>query len=100
MHVPTWLSLLVAVWVIVFGLYRLKLAFDRRVDDRRAAGVKGIFVMKRRTQGLLGFIYVLLGAALVATTFGWSPLAGVLQSDEQSAPSAPKKPSTAIPIQR
>jgi hypothetical protein len=88
MRVPQWLSLLVAAWVILFGLYRLKLAFDPHTDERRAEGKKGIFAMKRRTQGLLGFIYVLLGAALVATSFGWNPLSGM--TDEQSAP-APTK---------
>ena len=86
MRVPQWLSLLVAAWVILFGLYRLKLAFDPHTDERRAEGKKGIFTMKRRTQGLLGFIYVLLGGALVATSFGWNPFAGVITPDEQSAP--------------
>ncbi len=94
MRVPQWLSLLVAAWVIVFGVYRIKLALDPRTDERRAEGKKGIFVMQRRTQALLGAIYLLLGAALVATSFGWTPISSV------TAPStdAPKKPATSIEV--
>lgn len=77
MRVPQWLSLLVAAWVIVFGVYRLKLALDKRTDERRAEGKKGMFVLKRSTQALLGVVYLLLGGALVATSFGWNPLSGV-----------------------
>ncbi len=77
MRVPQWLSLLVAAWVIVFGLYRLWIARDPRTDERRAEGKKGIFAMKRSTQALLGVIYLLLGTALVATSFGWNPLASM-----------------------
>ena len=89
MRVPQWLSLLVAAWVIVFGAYRIKLALDPRTDERRAEGKKGIFVMQRRTQALLGAIYLLLGGALVATSFGWNPLSSVTAPDTSA-----KKPST------
>jgi uncharacterized membrane protein YdfJ with MMPL/SSD domain len=89
MRVPQWLSLLVAAWVIVFGVYRLKLAMDKRTDERRAEGKKGIFVMKRSTQALLGVIYILLGGALVATSFGWNPLSSV-SAPSTDAPSSQK----------
>jgi hypothetical protein len=101
MRVPQWLSLLVAAWVILFGAYRLKLAFDPHTDERRAEGKKGIFAMKRRTQGLLGFIYVLLGAALIATSFGWNPFEGVITPDEpKTAPAPVKGAPRAIDVQR
>ena len=94
MRVPQWLSLLVAAWVIVFGVYRIKLALDPRTDERRAEGKKGIFVMQRRTQALLGAIYLLLGGALVATSFGWNPLSSVTAPSTDAA----KKPATSIEV--
>jgi hypothetical protein len=96
MRVPQWLSLLVAAWVIVFGVYRIKIALDPKTDERRAAGKKGIFAMQRRTQALLGVIYLLLGGALVATSFGWNPISSVTAPDTHGSngSGAPKKPST------
>jgi uncharacterized membrane protein YdfJ with MMPL/SSD domain len=91
MRVPQWLSLLVAAWVIVFGLYRLKLALDKRTDQRRAEGKKGMFVMKRSTQALLGVVYLILGGALVATSFGWNPLSSVT-APSTSAPAGSAAP--------
>jgi hypothetical protein len=79
MHVPRWLSLLVALWVIVFGLYRLWLARNPRTDEARAEGKKGMFAMSRRTHLLIGLVYLLLGGALIATSFGWNPLAALTQ---------------------
>jgi len=79
MHVPRWLSLLVAIWVIVFGLYRLWLAKNPKTDQARAEGKKGMFAMSRRTHLLIGIVYLLLGGALVATSFGWNPLAALTQ---------------------
>ncbi len=78
MRLPQWLTLLVAAWVIVFGLYRIKLAMDPKQALKKAEGKKGLFALGRRTHALLGVIYLLLGGALVATSFGWNPMAGVL----------------------
>ena len=91
MRVPQWLSLLVAAWVIVFGVYRLKLALDKRTDERRAEGKKGMFVMKRSTQALLGVVYLLLGGALVATSFGWNPLSSITAPDTKAPANAKPK---------
>src|SRR5450432_849812 len=76
MRLPQWLTLLVAAWVIVFGLYRIKLAMDPKQALKKAEGKKGLFALGRRTQALVGVIYLLLGGALVATSFGWNPMAG------------------------
>ena len=89
MRVPQWLSLLVAAWVIVFGLYRIKLALDPKQDDKKAEGKKGLFAMARRTQALLGVIYLLLGGALVATSFGWNPLSSVTEAPAKAPAERP-----------
>ena len=74
MRVPLWLTLGVALLVCVFGAYRIRLGFRSDVEDERARAKKGLYAMGRRTHFLIGVVYLLLGAALVATSFGWNPL--------------------------
>jgi len=78
MRVPVWLTLGVALLVCAFGAYRIRLAFRSDAEDERARQRKGLYAMGRRTHFLVGLIYLLLGGALVATSFGWNPFAGVL----------------------
>ena len=78
MRVPVWLTLGVALLVCAFGAYRIRLAFRSDAEGERARQRKGLYAMGRRTHFLVGLIYLLLGGALVATSFGWNPFAGVL----------------------
>jgi hypothetical protein len=73
MRVPVWLTLGVAALVIIFGLYRIRLGFRNDEEDARARARKGLYAMGRRTHFLIGTVYLLLGGALVATSFGWNP---------------------------
>ena len=73
MRVPVWLTLGVAILVLAFGAYRIRLAFRSDEDDQRARAKKGLYAMGRRTHFLIGLVYVLLGGALIATSFGWNP---------------------------
>lgn len=92
MRVPVWLTLGVALLVCLFGAYRIRLAFRSDGEDARARERKGLYAMGRRTHFLVGLIYLLLGGALVATSFGWNPFAGVLGPRE----SPRKEPTTTI----
>jgi len=85
MRVPVWLTLGVAILVCVFGAYRIRLAFRSNEEDERARAKKGLYAMGRRTHFLIGVVYLLLGAALIATTYGWSPL-GTLFAPGGDAP--------------
>ena len=79
MQIPRWLTLGVAVLVIAFGSYRVYLAFFRsKVQEEQAQRRGGMYGMPRRTQGLIGIVYLILGAALVATSFGWNPLSSLI----------------------
>jgi hypothetical protein len=87
MQIPVWLTLGVAVLVIAFGSYRVYLAFFRSKDQQEHAKRRGgMYGMPRRTQGLVGIIYLLLGAALIATSLGWNPVAGMFGPETTPAP--------------
>ncbi len=77
MRVPVWLTLGVAALVCIFGAYRIRLAFRSDEEDQRARTRKGLYAMGRRTHFLIGVVYLLLGAALIATSFGWNPWGGM-----------------------
>ena len=78
MRVPVWLTLGIAVLALVWGFYRIRVAMRSDEEDARARERKGLFGMARRTHFLVGVVYLLLGAALLATSFGWNPLAGMI----------------------
>jgi len=74
MRLPAWLTLTCAAMVILSGSYRIKLGLRSRAAEERAREKKGLFGMARRTHILYGIIYLLLGAGLIAITFGWDPM--------------------------
>ncbi|HET9626026.1 MAG TPA: hypothetical protein VFP84_31915 [Kofleriaceae bacterium] len=94
MRVPVWLTLGIALLVCIFGAYRIRLAFRSDEAPQGAPRRRGMYAMARRTHALIGIVYLLLGGALVATTFGWNPLGGVFGPAAQapSKDTAPSKP--------
>jgi hypothetical protein len=97
MRVPVWLTLGVAVLVCVFGLYRIRIAFRSDEEDERARARKGLYAMGRRTHFLIGVIYLLLGGALIATSFGWSPLGDMFGNDAPAPAPATPAPAALTP---
>ena len=98
MRVPVWLTLGVAALVIIFGLYRVRIGFRSDEEDARARARKGLYAMGRRTHILIGIVYLLLGGALVATSFGWNPF-GNFFGGETETPAKDKAPTKGgIPV--
>ncbi len=93
MRVPIWLTLGVAALVMIFGVYRIRMGFRTDEEDRRARERKGLYGMGRRTHFLIGIVYLLLGGALVATSFGWNPFGRSIGPDTEkpSKDTAPTK---------
>jgi len=93
MRVPVWLTLGVAALVIIFGIYRIRVGFRSDDEDARARARKGLYAMGRRTHILIGIVYILLGSALVATSFGWNPFGDFFagSTEEPSKDKAPTK---------
>jgi hypothetical protein len=97
MRVPAWLTLGVALLVLVFGVHRIRLSFRSDDEEQRARQRRGLYAMSRRAHRLIGIVYVLLGGALVAATYGWSPF-GRLLGVPTAAPRDRPPTSTTIPI--
>ena len=107
MRIPVWLTLGVAALVVLFGLYRIRLAM--RADKPAPGGdaepdatdlkprPRGIYNMSRRSHLFVGLIYLLLGAALIATSFGFNPFGGLFGPGTEE-PAKDKAPtSTGVP---
>ncbi|HSK02234.1 MAG TPA: hypothetical protein VK932_13370 [Kofleriaceae bacterium] len=96
MRIPVWLTVAVAILVILFGAHRIRLSF--RSEDEGGRPRKGLYAMSRRTHRVIGAVYLLLGAALLGATFGWNPF-GDLFGPATEVPAKDEAPtSTTIPI--
>ena len=71
MTLPSWITFLVAAFVIAFGLYRIKLAMRSDADEEQARKKRGLYSLPRRTHFLFGILYLLLGAFLIAAGLGY-----------------------------
>ncbi len=98
MRIPVWVTIGVAILVIVFGVIRIRLAFRTDAQEQLSRKRKGLYGMGKRTHLLIGIVYLLLGAGLVATTLGWTPLGNAFgpATAEPTKDTAPTK--GAIPI--
>ena len=100
MRIPQWLSLAIALLVILFGLYRMKLAFRKEPETEEPAARPrgGLYGMGKRAHLFIGIIYLALGAGLIATSFGWNPFGSSIGPTTEK-PAKDKAPtSTGIPI--
>ncbi len=106
MHgIPIWLTLGVALFVLTFGGYRIWLGLHkdppRDPDEPPPASLLGggMARMSKRTHLIVGIVYVALGISLVATSFGWNPLASLMgpATEEPSKDNAPIKPGV-VPV--
>lgn len=76
MQVPAWLTIGIAVLVIIFGAYRLWLATRPRTPaGTEAEGGKraGLYHMSSKSHLVVGTLYLLLGGVLIATSLGFNP---------------------------
>lgn len=97
MVIPFWLTLGVGLLALAWGAYRIRIAFRSDDEEQRARSGKGLFALARRTHFLIGLIYLLLGGALLATSFGWNPF-GSLFAPRPEAPARRLPRATTLPL--
>jgi len=97
MVIPVWLTLGVGILALAWGVYRIRIALRSDAEDQRARARKGLFALARRTHFLVGVIYLLLGGALLATSFGWNPIAALSPRAEAPVRDRPTR-ATTIPL--
>ncbi len=106
-RVPVWVTLGIAIIVIVFGLYRIRLSLKGQpkpgddASEKRGVMGGGFYRMSPRVHLFIGIMYLALGGCLVATSFGWNPLGGMI-GNKTEAPAdknaAPTKGSGGVPV--
>lgn len=76
---PTWVPYVIGVWVILFGLFRFKLA--KKLSQPEVQGApnfrkKGFYARTPRTHVLFGIAYVLFGVycLFMGAGFSFNPL--------------------------
>jgi hypothetical protein len=84
-RIPVWLALAVAAFVVIFGVYRIKLGLTLTPEQEAAAKQRGgLYGMGKRFHLFIGVVYLLMGVALTAMAFGWQPLGNVIGSGTET----------------
>jgi hypothetical protein len=105
-RIPVWLTLGVAAVVIIFGLYRIRIALTRTDEQEAEAKAKGgLYSMSKRTHLFVGIVYLVLGGGLIATSFGWNPFGDKIGPDtatpaKDSAPTKSSVPTDQLPTKK
>jgi hypothetical protein len=109
-RVPVWVTLGIAALVIGFGSYRIWLSLKPQppaepVDEgakprthSRSLFAGGFYRMGKRTHLFVGIIYLLLGAALIATSFGFNPFGNVFGADTEKPAKDNAPTKSGVPI--
>jgi hypothetical protein len=97
MRIPVWLTIVAAIFVTAFGVFRLYVA-TRKPDPNEPPPRSGFHRMSKRTHGLLGVVYLMLGAGLFAVALGWNPFGDMfaVKSKTPTKDEAPTK--TQVPV--
>ncbi len=88
MRIPVWLTLGVAILVIGFGIYRLRISFRSAAEDRPARERRGLHAMSPGKHRFVGVLYLALGIALLAVSLGWNPMGNLFAPATDTAKGA------------
>ena len=92
MQIPPWLAYAVAAFVVIFGVYRIKLGLTLTTEQEDAAKKRGgLYGMGKRFHLFVGVIYIGLGVALTAMALGWQPMGGPSAPTTSTPATSPAK---------
>jgi hypothetical protein len=92
MMLPRWIPFLIAAWVILFGIHRLRIATKKEDPDSERPNYRkgGYYGRSKRSNMLFGIAYLILGAFCVAMGFGYHiDILGSCRGDESKNSTAP-----------
>lgn len=96
MRIPVWVTIAAALFVGLFGAYRIYLG--TRKPEASDAPRRGFYAMGKRTHLFIGALYLILAGMLVAMSFGWTPFGNAVGPSTET-PAKDKAPTTkGIPI--
>jgi len=94
MRIPVWLTVAAAILVAGFGAFRIYVALRKAPE---APAPRGFYRMGKRGHFFIGVMYLALGAALMATSFGWNPFGDYFSVDSKPPPSDEAPSKTPVP---
>ena len=98
MRIPVWLTIAIAILVTGFGAFRIYLALKKSDEIENAPRRAGFYRMGKRTHFVIGAMYLLLGGALFATSFGWNPFGDMFAVESKTPPKDEAPSKTPVPV--
>jgi hypothetical protein len=95
-RIPVWLTLAAALFVGLFGVYRLYLG-TRKTGDGDAPR-RGFYAMGKRTHLFIGVLYLVLAGMLVAMSLGWTPFGNSVGPSTKTPAKSEAPTKSGIPI--
>ncbi len=82
--------------MIFFGLYRIRMGLAKAPADDSVKRRSGFYRMSPRVHLTIGVLYLALGGALIATSFGWNPFGKNIgpTTEVPAKDAAPAKPGS------
>lgn len=97
MLLPAWIPLLIAAWVIAFGVLRLRLATRKPEEGKPNYRKGGYYARSPRSHAIFGVMYLVLGAYCIAMGFGFHVnLLGSCQGQQEGVPVEESRPSVEV----
>ena len=96
MRIPVWVTIAAALFVGLFGAYRIYLGTRKPVEG--ADNRRGFYAMGKKTHLFIGGLYLILASMLVAMSLGWTPLGKAVGPSTKTPPKNEAPTKSGIPI--
>jgi hypothetical protein len=95
-RIPVWVTIAAAVFVGLFGAYRVYLGTRKAAasDEPR----KGFYAMGRKTHLFIGALYLVLSGMLIAMSLGWTPFGDAVGPSTEKPAKGEAPTKSGIPI--
>jgi hypothetical protein len=95
-RIPVWVTIGAALFVGLFGAYRIYLGTRKPVEGD--GNRRGFYAMGKKTHLFIGGLYLILASMLVAMSLGWTPFGAAVGPSTKTPPKNEAPTKTGIPI--